>query len=113
VTIAKRRRSSSTDDKVEATRKIIRRSLDEITAEVVSELRKADLRAGVSMVVPSRHTLVSIASARDLPPAEWSRMSAIVRQVVGKWLGGHELRGRPLTRAVAYAMIDAPGVTAD
>ncbi len=97
MTVSKRR--SSADDKVEAKRKIIRRSLDEITAEVETELRKADLHAGVSMVVPSRHSLVTIGCARGISADQWSRISAIVRQVVGKRLGGNELKGRPLARA--------------
>jgi hypothetical protein len=53
MTIAKRK--SSTDDKVEEKRKIIRRSLAEITTEVEIELRRANLRGGINMVVPSRH----------------------------------------------------------
>jgi hypothetical protein len=90
MTVAKRR--SSADDKVEAKRKIIRKSLDEITAEVQNALLCANLRSSVSLVVPSR-------------------LSAIVRQVVAKRLGGGELRGRPLARAVATAMTDTVDVT--
>lgn len=109
MTVAKRK--LSTDDKVEAKRKIIRRSLDEITAELETELRRASLRSPINIVVPSRYSLVTIASARDLPPDEWSLVSAIVRQVVGKRLGGHELRGRPLARAVARAAMDTTDTT--
>jgi hypothetical protein len=110
---AKRRHSSSTDDKVEAKRKVIRKSLNEITAEVASAMRDANLHSPINIVVPTRHSLVTIASVRDLPPDEWSRMSEIVRQIVGKRLGGSELRGRELARAVANAMMDAASVGLD
>jgi hypothetical protein len=103
MTVAKRRRNSSTDDKVEAKRKIIRKSLDEITVEIEQALRCANLRSAVSIVVPSRYSLVTIGGVRDLPPDEWSLVSAIVRRIVGQRLGGRELRGRPLARAVATA----------
>ena len=97
---------STTDDKVEAKRKIIRLSLDEITAEVGAKFRNADLRSSIHIAVPSRHSLVTIASAHDLPPDERSRMSAIIREIVGKRLGGSELRGRALSYAIAKATPD-------
>jgi len=101
MTIAKRR--SSTDDKVEAKRKMLRRSLDAISAEVEAELRKSNLHAGINIVVPSRHSLITIAGPCGLPSEEWSRMSAIVRQVVANRLGGNELRSRALSYAMAKA----------
>jgi hypothetical protein len=113
MTVAAKRRHSSTDDKVEAKRKIIRKSIDEITTDINSQLQSANLRSPINIVVPSRHSLVTIASPRDLPPDEWSRMSEIVCQVLEQKVGGIGLRGRPLARAVAYAMMDAPGVTRD
>jgi hypothetical protein len=108
VTIAKRR--SSTDDKVEAKRKIIRKSLDDIVVEVQHALLSANLHSSVSMVVPSRHSIVTIAGPDNVPPDDWLRMSEIVRHVVAKRLGGGELRGRPLARAVAVAMTDTVDV---
>jgi hypothetical protein len=110
---AKRRHSSSTDDKVEAKRKIIRKSLNEIAAEVASAMKDANLHAPISIVVPSRHSLVTITNARDLPPDEWSQMSGIVCRVLEQKLGGVGLRGRRLARAVTNAMMDAPGVSPD
>jgi hypothetical protein len=109
MTVAKRR--SSTDDKVEAKRKIIRKSLDEITAEVQRELRCADLRSSISMVVPSRYSIVSIAGPHSVPPDDWSRMSEIARRVVARRLGGSQFRGRPLAHAVATAVIDVADVS--
>ena len=114
MTVAKRRRRSSTDDKVEARRKIIRHSIDEITADVISQLRKANLSGGVNIVVPTRHTLVTIASPIDMAPEEWSPVSEIVRRVVGKKLGGNELHGRSLSFAMAKATTDdAADITFD
>jgi hypothetical protein len=84
MTVAKRR--SSSDDKVEAKRKIIRRSLDEITADVACESRKANMCAGVNIGAPTRHTLLTITGQIDMAIEEWSRVSEVVRQMVGKSL---------------------------
>jgi hypothetical protein len=111
MTVAKRK--SSTDDKVEAKRKIIRQSLDEITAEVASKMRDANLHCSVNIVVPSRHSLATIGGTSDLPTDVWSRVSEIVRDVIGKRLATEGLRGRPLARATATAKITAADVTPD
>jgi hypothetical protein len=111
MTVAKHK--SSTDDKVEAKRKIIRRSLDEITAEVEQAMRVANIRSPVHIAVPSRHSLVTIGSTRDLPSEEWSRMSSIVCEVIGQKLGREGLRGRPLARATATAKLIAADMTPD
>jgi hypothetical protein len=105
VSVAKRK--SSTDDKVEAKRKIIRQSLDEITAEVEAVMGGENLRSSISLVVPSRHSLVAITSPGNVPPDERARMSAIVREVVGRQLGSTGLRGRALSHATAKATTDA------
>jgi hypothetical protein len=107
------KRKSSTDDKVEAKRRIIRRSLTEITDEIEQAMRDANLHASINIVVPSRHSLVTIGGTRDLPPEEWFRMSAIVREIVGKKLGTNELRGRPLARATATTKMNAAEVAPD
>ena len=106
MTAAKRRRGSSTDDKVEAKRRIIRQSIGEITAEVETELRGANLRSAINIVVPSRHSLVTIGGPPATASEEWSRTSEIVQRVFARWLGGNELRGRPLARSVANTTID-------
>jgi hypothetical protein len=103
MTVAKRKLSA--DDKIEAKRKIIRQSLDEITAEVASKMRGENLHSLVNIVVPSRHSLVTIGCTRDLPSEKWSRMSAIVCEVIGQKLGREGLCGRPLARATATAKI--------
>jgi hypothetical protein len=109
MTVAKRK--SSTDDKVEANRRIIRRALDEITAEVASRMRGENLHSSVSIVVPSRHSLVTIGG--DLPTEAWSRVSEIVCEVIGQRLGRDGLRGRPLARATATAKLSAADVSRD
>jgi hypothetical protein len=106
-------RKSSTDDKVEAKRKIIRRALDEITAEVASKMRGENLHSSVNIVVPSRHSLATIAGPLDLPTEVWSRVSEIVCEVIGQKLGREGLRGRPLARATATAKLIAADVTPD
>jgi hypothetical protein len=111
MTVAKRK--SSTDDKIEAKRKIIRRSLNEITAEVASKMRGENLNSSVNIVVPARYSLVTIGGTRDLPSEEWSRMSAIVCEVIGRKLGKKGLRGRPSARATAIAMMNAADMAPD
>jgi hypothetical protein len=111
MTVAKRK--SSTDDKVEAKRKIIRRSLVEITAEVAAKMRGENLHSSVNIVVPSRHSLVTIGGIRDLPTEEWSRVSEIVCEVIGQKLGREGLRGRSLARATATAKITIADMAPD
>jgi hypothetical protein len=101
------KRTRSTDDKVEAKRRVIRQFLDEITAEVEAEIRNANLRSSISIVVPSRHSLVTISNFGNVPSAERARMSAIVREVLAKKLGSKGLRGRALSHAMAKATTDA------
>jgi hypothetical protein len=111
MTVAKRK--SSTDDKAEAKRKVIRRSLDEITDEVAPKMRDNNLHCSVNIVVPSRHSLATIAGPRDLPTEVWSRVSEIVCEVIGQKLGRGGLRGRPLARATAAAKITTADVAPD
>jgi hypothetical protein len=106
-------RKSSTDGKVEGKRKIIRQSLDQIKDEIEHALQDANLNSPINIVVPSRYSLVTIGGTRNLPPDEWSRMSAIVREIVGKRLGSGGLRGRPLARATAIAKLIAADVAPD
>jgi hypothetical protein len=110
---AKRRHSSSTDDKVEAKRKMIRRSLDQITSDINSQLESANLRSPIHLVVPSRYSIVAIGCPVRLPSDEWSQMSAIVCRVLEQKLGGIGLRGRQLARAVASAMMDTTDTTSN
>ena len=103
MSVTQRRIHRSIDYQVEAKRKVIRQSLAEITVEVENALRDANLYSRVNIVVPSRHSLVTIASPVDVQTEEWSRISAIVRDILGQKLGGHGLCGRPLARTTANA----------
>jgi hypothetical protein len=108
---ARRKRSSSIDDKVEAKRKIIRRTLSEIIVAVEQAMQRENLRSHIQIVVPSRHSLVTIAGPWS--PEERSRLSSIVCEVIGQKLGREGLRGRPLARATATAKLSAADLTLD
>jgi hypothetical protein len=107
------KRKSSADDKVEAKRKIIRQSLDEIKAQVERTMQSENLHSRVQIVVPSRHSLVTIACPSDSPSEERSRLSSIVCEVIGRKLGREGLRGRPLARATATAKLNAADMIPD
>jgi hypothetical protein len=109
----RRRRITTTDDKTEAKRKIIRQLLDQITREIEQAMREANLRCPLHIVVPSRYSLVTIGRPHDVPSDEWARMSAIVRDIVGKKLGSNGLCGRTLSFAMAKATTDAADITPD
>lgn len=111
MTVAKRK--SSIDDKTEANRKIIRRSLDEIKAQVEYALRDANISSPVHIVVPSRYSLITIAGPCDASSDERSRLSSIVCEVIGQKLGREGLRGRPLACAMATAKLSAADVATD
>jgi hypothetical protein len=110
---ARRKRSSSIDDQVEAKRRIIRRTLSEIIVAVEQAMQRENLRSRIHIVVPSRHSLITIAGPCDSSPEEWARLSSIVSEVVGQKLGREGLRGRPLARATATAKLIAADLTPD
>jgi hypothetical protein len=66
---------------------IIRQLLDQITREIEQAMREANLRRPLHIVVPSRHSLVTIGSSHDLSAEEWARMSAIVSRDRGEETG--------------------------
>jgi hypothetical protein len=107
MTTPMQRRHSSVDDKVEARRKIIRQRLDEISAEIENALVAESLPSSIQITVPTRYSLVTIASQSDVPLDEWSRMSAIVRGILEQKLHGTGFRSRPLSHAVAHAMTNS------
>jgi hypothetical protein len=109
----RRKRSSSTDDKTEAIRKIIRRSLDEFIVAVEQTMQCENPRSRIQIVVPSRHSLVTIAGSSYSSSEEWARLSSIVCEVIGQKLGREGLRGRPLARATATAKLISADVTPD
>jgi len=94
------------DDRLDAQRKIIRASLNEIANEVGMIMRDEGLRIPVYITVRnSGDSLATIATTLDQADTEWSRASAIVCEVKKKSIGGGELRGRELPCAVANAAL--------
>ena len=98
----------------EAQREIIRRSLDEIAAEVAISLREAHLDFPVFLTVPnSGDSLATMACPLDPSDSDWFHASAIVCQIIGQRLGDARLCGRSLHCAVANATMGAADVMAD
>jgi hypothetical protein len=122
---------TTTDDEPEAQRAVIRESISEIAAEVGTALcnahldfpvflsvpeqamQRENLQSRVQIVVPSRHSLVTIGGTRNMPPDDWSRLSSILCEVIGQKLSREGLRGRPLARAMATPKSNAGDVTPD
>jgi hypothetical protein len=93
---------SSTDDESEAQRAVLRPVLNDLGAEIGTELREASLDFPVFLTVPnSGHSVATMACPLDPTDAEWSRASAIVCKIIGRRLGNVRLRGRALQCAVA------------
>ena len=110
MTVAKRK--SSTDDKIESKRKIIRQSIDEITVAVEQPMQRENLRSRIQIVVPTRHSLVTIAG-HGSSSEEQSRLSSIVCEAIGQKLGREGSRGRPLARATATTKLNTTDVAPD
>jgi len=92
------------DDRLDAQRKIIRASLNEIANDIGMIMRDEGLGFPVYITVRnSGDSLATIATTLDPTDAEWSRASAIVCQVIEKRVGCGKLRGRELPSAVANA----------
>ena len=73
----------SVDGKLYAQRDIIQRSLDEIAADVGVALRDAGLTCPVFLTVPnSGNSLATVATPIDPPDEDWSRVIAIVCQIL-------------------------------
>jgi hypothetical protein len=105
---------SSTDDRIDAQRDLIRQSLDDIATEVRIALGNAGLTCPVFLTVPnSGNALATVATPIDPPDDDWSRVMAIVCQIVEKRFGAGKLRSRELRCAVATAAMTAAEVTAD
>ena len=100
----------ATDDSIEAKRKIIRQSLNEIAVHVTSRLREADLSYPVYLVVPgSGDAVVSMMTPLDPCDEDWCRIGDIVREIISEYLDGMGLRSveLPCTMANAAAEITA------
>ena len=105
---------SSIDDRIDAQRDLIRQSLDDIANDVGMMLRDAGLTCPVFLTVPnSGKSLVTVATPIDPPDEDWSRVIAIVSQIVEERIGTGKLGSRKLRCAMATAAMTAAEVTAD
>jgi hypothetical protein len=100
------------DDELETQKSIIQQSLDEIASELGLAMRDANLDYPVGLTVPiSGAALITMVTPDDPSDDEWSHITAIVRQIVAKRLGGIRLRSRPLKCAMANAPMSASEIT--
>jgi hypothetical protein len=100
-------------ERLEAHREIIRASLDEIVADVGTEMRDMGLHYPIFMTVPhSGDPIATIATPLDPSEDDWSKMSAIACRVVGERLG-IRLHDKTLPCAMANAAMAAADLTSD
>ena len=105
---------TQSDDRLSSQRRIIRQSLSEIANDVGMMLRDAGLTCPVFLTVPnSGNSLATVATSIDPPDEDWSRVIAIVSQIVEERVGTGKLGSRKLRCAMANADISAAEVTAD
>ena len=75
---------SSTDDRLEAGRAILRESLDQISADVRTALRDVGLSYPVYVRVPhSGNALATIITSADPPNDDWGKVATIFLEVIG------------------------------
>jgi hypothetical protein len=103
----------STEDRLDAQRDIVRRSLDAIVNDIGMTMRDAGLTFPVYITVRnSGDALVTIATSLDPSDADWHQASAIVCRTLEERVGCDRLRGRELACAIANAgSINAADVT--
>jgi hypothetical protein len=100
------------DDDLEMQKSVIRQSLDEIANDIGIKMRETGLNYPLGLAVPSLgQTIVTmVTTADDVSDFDWSQASAIVRDIVGKRLGGIRLRSRHLPCAMANAPMKAADI---
>jgi hypothetical protein len=99
---------------LDAQREIIRSNITEIAADIGMAMRDASLHFPVFMTVrDTGDSLATIATPLDPSDDDWERASEIVREIMGKKIGGGRLRSRKLLCVVANATpMSASEVTA-
>ena len=96
------------DDGQDSIRETIRRSLNEIAAQLNSALIAAGIACPVYICVPSSgDALVTFATPLDPSNDEWERVSQIACQIVSKKTGITRLRNRGLVCAMAGTAMGA------
>ena len=104
--------AATDDDELENQKAIIRHSLNDIVNEVGMKMRTGGLHFQLGLTVStSGQALITIVTQEDPDDRDWSHATAIVRQIVGKKLGGMRLRSRSLRCAMANAPIVAAEIT--
>ena len=104
-------KSVADDNRLEAHREVIRRSLPEITIELETALRDASLSFPIYLAIPDKGgSLITFATSLDPPDADWAQASDIVCGVLGAKLGGVKLGSRSLQCSVATTKVDAADV---
>ena len=99
------------DDR-EAQRSIIRQSLEEIAADVGTELLKANLTFPIGLTTPSSgRSILTIVTQNDPPDEDWVQALEIVRHIVSTKRGGIELRSRSLPCEMVNAPISAAEIS--
>jgi acetone carboxylase gamma subunit len=106
---------SSTDDKLDTQRDIIRQSINEIANDIGMAMRDVGLTFPLYITVRnSGDALVTIATSLDPSDEEWQHAREIVCRTLKERVGCGRLRGRELACAIANAgTINAADVTAD
>ena len=106
---------SSTDDKLDAQRDIIRQSINEIANDIGMAMRDVGLTFPLYITVRnSGDALVTIATSLDPSDTDWQRASTIVCRTLEERVGCGRLGGRELACAVANAgALNAADVTAN
>ena len=96
--------TTSSDDRLNAQRHIIRESLNEIANDIGMAMRDEGLHFPVYITVRnSGDSLATIATPLDPSDHDWSRAATIVCDVIEKKTGSGKLAGRALPCAVANA----------
>ena len=96
------------EDNLDSVRKAIRRSLNEIAAQLNSALIAAGVACPVYICVPaSGDALVTFATPLDPSDDEWDRVSQIACQIVSEKTGITRLSSRGLVCAMAGTAMGA------
>jgi hypothetical protein len=103
------------EDRLDAQRDIIRKSLNKIVNNIGMAMRDVGLTFPLYMTVRnSGDALVTIATPLDPSNADWQQASEIVCRILEQKVGCDRLRGQELPCAIANAgVINAADVTAD
>ena len=99
---------------LEAQRELVRKSLNEITAQLNTALVQAGLAYPVYMCVPTTgNSLLTFACPLDPSDDDWRKMGQIACEIVGKKVSTRRLITRSLACAMAGTAMGAAELTID